>query len=219
MPPSESTATSVVPPPMSTTIEPVGSPADREKPCADRCRCIGSSIRNTRRAPAESARFLDRAALHRRRARRHADDDHRVCEGTPVVHLADEVLAIIVFRDLEIRDHAVAHRRGGGAGSPRCSRRCRACGPASSWRRCRIRANLFSCLPRLMVATTERLIEHDAPALDVDQRVRGPQVRLPYPLDSAPRRLPNIFLLPVSFPVRRVITVPYPKTMSLSCNG
>ena len=52
MPPSERTATSVVPPPMSTTIEPVGSVTGRPAPIAA---AIGSSIRNTRRAPALSA--------------------------------------------------------------------------------------------------------------------------------------------------------------------
>ena len=52
MPPSESTATSVVPPPMSTTIEPVGSVTGRPAPIAA---AIGSSIRNTRLAPALSA--------------------------------------------------------------------------------------------------------------------------------------------------------------------
>ena len=52
MPPSESTATSVVPPPMSTTIEPVGSVTGRPAPIAA---AMGSSIRNTRLAPALSA--------------------------------------------------------------------------------------------------------------------------------------------------------------------
>ena len=52
MPPSESTATSVVPPPTSTTIEPVASVTGRFAPMAA---AIGSSIRNTRRAPALSA--------------------------------------------------------------------------------------------------------------------------------------------------------------------
>ena len=52
MPPSESTATSVVPPPMSTTIDPVGSVTGSPAPIAA---AIGSSIRNTRRAPALSA--------------------------------------------------------------------------------------------------------------------------------------------------------------------
>ena len=42
MPPSEMTATSVVPPPMSTTIEPVGSVTGSSAPMAA---AIGSSIR------------------------------------------------------------------------------------------------------------------------------------------------------------------------------
>ena len=42
IPPSEMTATSLVPPPMSTTIDPVGSPTGRPAPIAA---AIGSSIR------------------------------------------------------------------------------------------------------------------------------------------------------------------------------
>ena len=42
MPPSEITATSLVPPPMSTTMFPVGSPTGRPAPIAA---AIGSSIR------------------------------------------------------------------------------------------------------------------------------------------------------------------------------
>ena len=49
MPPSEITATSLVPPPMSTTIEPVGSPTGSPAPIAA---AIGSSIRYAWRAPA-----------------------------------------------------------------------------------------------------------------------------------------------------------------------
>src|ERR671933_780136 len=52
MPPSDSTATSVVPPPMSTIIDPVGSVTGSPAPIAA---AIGSSIRKTRRAPALSA--------------------------------------------------------------------------------------------------------------------------------------------------------------------
>ena len=50
MPPSEITATSLVPPPMSTTMFPVGSPTGRPAPIAA---AIGSSIRYAWRAPAE----------------------------------------------------------------------------------------------------------------------------------------------------------------------
>ena len=50
MPPSEMTATSVVPPPMSTIMFPVGSAIGRPAPIAA---AIGSSIRYAWRAPAE----------------------------------------------------------------------------------------------------------------------------------------------------------------------
>ena len=49
MPPSASTATSVVPPPMSTTIEPDGWLTGRPAPIAA---AIGSEMMCTRRAPA-----------------------------------------------------------------------------------------------------------------------------------------------------------------------
>ncbi len=49
MPPSEITATSVVPPPMSTTIEPVGSCIGSPAPIAA---AMGSSMRKACRAPA-----------------------------------------------------------------------------------------------------------------------------------------------------------------------
>ncbi len=52
MPPSDRIATSVVPPPISTTIEPVGSVTGRPAPIAA---AIGSSISHTLRAPALSA--------------------------------------------------------------------------------------------------------------------------------------------------------------------
>src|SRR6266511_78014 len=51
MPPSEMTATSVVPPPMSTIMFPVGSATGRPAPIAA---AIGSSIRYACRAPADS---------------------------------------------------------------------------------------------------------------------------------------------------------------------
>src|SRR5512134_1691556 len=55
MPPSEITPTSVVPPPMSTTIEPLASLTGNPAPIAA---AIGSSIRNTCEAPAASADSL-----------------------------------------------------------------------------------------------------------------------------------------------------------------
>ena len=54
-PPSDNTATSVVPPPISTIIDPVGSATGRFAPIAA---ATGSSIINTLRAPAASADSL-----------------------------------------------------------------------------------------------------------------------------------------------------------------
>ena len=50
MPPSEMTATSLVPPPMSTIMLPVGSATGRPAPMAA---AMGSSMRVAQRAPAE----------------------------------------------------------------------------------------------------------------------------------------------------------------------
>ena len=66
MPPSEMTATSVVPPPMSTTIEPVGSVTGKSAPMAA---AMGSSIRYAWRAPdwiaaSNTARFSTDVAPH-----------------------------------------------------------------------------------------------------------------------------------------------------------
>ena len=55
------TATSDVPPPMSTTMCPVGSAMSSPAPMAA---AIGSSISATWRAPGAQARLLDRARLH-----------------------------------------------------------------------------------------------------------------------------------------------------------
>ena len=52
MPESEITATSVVPPPTSTTMLPVGAVTSSPAPIAA---AIGSSTRKTSRAPADSA--------------------------------------------------------------------------------------------------------------------------------------------------------------------
>src|SRR3954468_604881 len=93
IPPSEITATSLVPPPMSTTMLPVGSPTGRPAPIGG---ATGSLIRfalprpgrgrgahrlldqvRLPRAGAE-ARLLDRALLHAGHPRRHAHHHARV---------------------------------------------------------------------------------------------------------------------------------------------
>src|ERR687890_160658 len=87
MPPSEITATSLVPPPMSTTIEPVGSPTGSPAPIAA---AMGSSMRY---------------------AGRDADHDARVRPAV-LVHLLDEV-AEHLLRHVEVGDDAVLQRADG----------------------------------------------------------------------------------------------------------
>ena len=106
-PPSEITPTSVVPPPTSTTIEPVASATGRSAPIAA---AIGSSIRNTWPAPAPIA--LSRIA--RRSTCVEPQGTQMMMRGRGreefvVVHFLDEVLQHLLG-DGEVGDHAVLHR-------------------------------------------------------------------------------------------------------------
>src|ERR1700745_3199971 len=87
MPPSEITATSVVPPPMSTTMLPLGSPTGRPAPIAA---AIGSPVQVRLRGAPRQARLLDRAFLDPGDARRDADNDARVGPAV-LMDLLDEV--------------------------------------------------------------------------------------------------------------------------------
>src|SRR4030065_363055 len=97
MPPSEITPTSLVPPPMSRTMEPVGSPIGRGRPPA--------------RGVANGG-LTDRAPFHLGGAARHANDDaRRRLEQALLVYLADEVFEHFAGHG-EVGDHAVLHRAG-----------------------------------------------------------------------------------------------------------
>src|SRR3954451_17566638 len=135
MPPSEMTAPSLGPPPMSTTMFPVGSPTGSPAPIAA---AIGSSIRYAWRGPADrqgsstaplsppvtpqrpratagaggQAGLLDGPLLHPGHARGHADHDARVRPAV-LVHLLDEV-AQHLLGDVEVGDHAVLERADRG---------------------------------------------------------------------------------------------------------
>ena len=105
MPPREMTATSVVPPPTSTIMFPVGS-LDGEAG-ADRgghrlLDQVGLSGAGRER------RLLDGSLLDAGDARRDADDDSRVGEAV-LVDLLDEV-AEHLLRDVEVGDDAVLER-------------------------------------------------------------------------------------------------------------
>ena len=119
IPPSEITATSVVPPPMSTTMLPVGSWIEAG---ADRGRHrLLDDVRAT--GACGDRRLLHGALLDAGDAGRHAHDDPRLGEEPAFVHALDEVPQHLL-RDVEVGDHAVLegpHRldvRGGAADHP-----------------------------------------------------------------------------------------------------
>ena len=107
MPLRAMTATSVVPPPMSTTIEPQAS-VDRHAGAdrgghrfLDQVDLAGAGF---------FGRFLDRAALDLGRAAGHADQHARArAQEARLVHLADEVLEHFLGVG-EVGDDAVLHR-------------------------------------------------------------------------------------------------------------
>src|ERR1041385_3501510 len=102
IPPSDSTATSVVPPPISTTIEAVGSVTGKPAPMPA---AIASSIRKTLRAPALGG-IADGAPLDRGRAGRYADDDLRIEQAASPMHLPNKMLDHLLC-GLEIRNDPV----------------------------------------------------------------------------------------------------------------
>ena len=106
MPPSEITATSVVPPPTSTTMLPVGPV--HGQPGADR---RGHRLLDDVDPPGAGlvAGLLDRALLHRGDPARHADDHPGLGEVAAPVHQRDEVPQHLLGR-LEVGDHAVLER-------------------------------------------------------------------------------------------------------------
>src|ERR1700757_833695 len=86
----DSTATSEVPPPMSSTIEPRASCTGRPAPTAA---AIGSLPNANVRAPAPFGGFADRAALDLGRAEGHTHQYPRGgLERAVAVHLVDEEL-------------------------------------------------------------------------------------------------------------------------------
>ena len=160
-PPREMTATSVVPPPTSTTMLP-GGLVDRESG-ADRGRhrllddvdLAGAGL---------VAGLLDRALLHGGDAAGHADDHARLGEVAPAVHLLDEVPQHLLGR-LEVGDHAVLHRPDGGDVVRRTADH-----PLG------LVADGEDLAGGVVERDHARLVEQDPAAADVDQRVGGPEV-------------------------------------------
>ena len=166
MPFSEMTATSEVPPPMSSTIEPRASCTGRPAPTAA---AIGSGTISTLRAPAPFGRFLDGAPLDLGGTEGHAHQHPRArAQEAIAVHLLDEVLQHF-FGVGEIRDDPVLHRP---------NRRDVARGAAQ---------HVFGLDPdgdddlaaarRFVLHCDDRgFVEHDAALAHVNQRVGGSKI-------------------------------------------
>ena len=108
MPPSEITAVSVVPPPTSMTMLPIGSWIGRPAPMAA---AIGCSMSCASAAPGAPGRLGDGAPLDLGDGRRHADHDPgpvEAADARPLQQQADHPL-----RDVEVGDGALAQRADG----------------------------------------------------------------------------------------------------------
>ena len=116
--------------------------------------------------PCTFRRFLDRAALDGGGAGGHADDHQRAREGAPVVNLADEVFDHF-FGDFEIGDDAVAQRPNGADVTGGTAEHL--LGFLTDGE------NLFLAFD-FGDGDHRWLVQDDALALDVDQRVRGAQI-------------------------------------------
>ena len=163
MPPRDRIATSVVPPPISTTMEPVGSVTGRPAPIAA---AIGSSIRNTRRAPALSALSW----IARRSTAVEPEGTQMIIRGLakPRRGCTRRMKCLIISSATS--KSAITPSRNGRIASMLPGVRptiCLASSPtARTWRR-----------PRLVAMRHHRrLVQDDARALDVDQRVGGAEI-------------------------------------------
>jgi hypothetical protein len=162
------------------------------KACADRGRHGLLDQIDAPRA-CRQRRFLNRATLDRGRAGRHADDDHGIGEGTPVMHLADEVLDHLLC-NFEIRDHAVAH------GTDRFD----IAGCAAQHHL----GVVADCADMLLAAARHGghdggFVEDDAPPLHIDQRICGPEVDCHIARQKAEKTAEHAFPAR-SFPKRRL---------------
>ena len=167
-PPSEITPTSVVPPPTSTTIEPVASATGRSAPIAA---AIGSSIRNTWPAPAPIAD----SRIARRSTCVEPQGTQMMMRGAGreefgVVHFLDEVLQHLLG-DGEVGDHAVLHRADRDDVAGRLAEHHLGfLARPPGWISCAFGP------PVLADRDHRRLVEHDALAAHVDQRVGGAEI-------------------------------------------
>src|SRR3954452_19715138 len=165
IPPRLMTATSVVPPPMSTIMFPVGSATGRAGPARAGADRGGHRLLDQVRLACAGAqrRLFDRALLDAGHPGGDADDDARVREPV-LMHLLDEVTEHLLG-DVEVGDHAVLQR-------PDCrDRPGRA--PEHSLR---LDADRVHLARALVDRDHAGFREHDAATAHVDERVRRPEV-------------------------------------------
>ena len=110
MPDSAMTAISVVPPPMSITMLPVGVSTGSPTPIAA---AIGSATMKTSFAPAPSAESRTARLFDFCNARRHADDDARLHLEDVVLDDEREKIPQHLLGHVEVGDDAVLHRTHG----------------------------------------------------------------------------------------------------------
>ena len=117
-------------------------------------------------ATGAGCRFLNRAALDGGRTGRHADDDKRAGKAAAVVNLADEVLDHLLG-DFEVGDDAVPEWPDGADVTGRAAEHL---------------LGLLADRQDLLFALhfgdghDRGLVQDDASALDIDQRVRGAEI-------------------------------------------
>ena len=160
MPPSEITATSVVPPPMSTIMFPVGSPTGSPAPIAA---AIGSSIRYAWRAPAASV----------------ASSTARF--STPVTPDGTQTItrgcAKRCWCTFWMKWRSICSVTSKSAMTPSLSGRIAEIVPGrASEHALRLDADRMDVAGALVDRDDGRLREHDPAAADVDERVGGAEV-------------------------------------------
>ena len=156
------TAISVVPPPMSITMLPVGVSTGRPTPIAA---AIGSATMNTSFAPAPSAESRTARLLHLGDPRRHAHDHARLHLEHVVLDDELEEVAQHLLGHVEVGDHAVLHR----------AHRDDAVGRAAE-HALRLEAHALDLLRLAVDRDDGRLVQDDALALHVDERVRRAEI-------------------------------------------
>ncbi len=162
MPPRLITATSVVPPPMSTIMLPVGSLTGSPAPIAA---AIGSSISRGPAGAGVHRRIAHGALLHLGHARRDAEQHARARDQPDaVVHLVHEVLDHLLG-DVEVADDAVAQRPHGDDVGRRAADHA-----------LRLGADREHLASLGVDRDDARLADDDAAVAHVDQRVGGAEV-------------------------------------------